>query len=165
MAAQFDWGLDQPANPAARPGEGVQDIEPGQLPEVRVLSAEGWQLAPDAPVLAFLPAVWPPELRTWVPDRSTRHEQRFEQHPVNLAIYSTATVSATPAAREEAEADIDELLAAAGAPGRPRGRLWLLKPPQGYGSVELVVDELAGAPKPQASAVSAARPMCAWRPS
>lgn len=43
-----------------------------ELAEVVFLAQEGWVVAPDVPFLAFLPAIWPPEHRGWVPDRVPR---------------------------------------------------------------------------------------------
>ncbi|WP_434742062.1 DUF5956 family protein [Micromonospora sp. SH-82] len=99
------------------------------------LIEQGWELAPDAPMLAFLPAVWPADLRTWVPDRSTRHEQRWTTDPATGESRSFTAQSSTTLV-EEVENDIDALLAEAGILDRPRGRIWLLKPPAGFASLE-----------------------------
>ncbi|MEO3781395.1 DUF5956 family protein [Micromonospora sp. B11E3] len=144
MDIAYDWGLDQPAEPAAaRAADAdVDGLEPEQLPEVRELVAQGWQMAPDAPMIAFLPAVWPSELRTWVPDRAARYEQWYEQDPKTLKVRREQTVQASWESRVEVENDLDALLADAGVTGRPRGRLWLLKPPPGWASVDDFLAEL-----------------------
>ncbi|PZG13099.1 hypothetical protein C1I95_24380 [Micromonospora craterilacus] len=105
------------------------------MPEVQRLIEQGWELAPDAPMLAFLPAVWPAGLRTWVPDRSMRYEQRWTTDPATGETRSLTAQSST-ALIEEVENDIDALLAKAGILDRPRGRIWLLKPPAGFASLD-----------------------------
>jgi hypothetical protein len=112
------------------------------LPEVRRLLAEGWELAPDAPMFAFLPAVWPADRRTWVPDRAVRLEHRSVVDTTTGLFRSRVTVPTGPAAHAEVEDDVDALLVEAGVTGRPRGRLWLLKPPPGYASVDALLDEI-----------------------
>ncbi|MEV4627671.1 DUF5956 family protein [Micromonospora sp. NPDC049523] len=131
----IDWGLDQPPAPAAGEHMGKVAAEASQLPEVRELIGQGWELAPAAPHLGFLPAVWPRRLRTWVPDRSTHYEQRYVTTPATGA---TRTFTAVSSEEELAvvERDLDSLLAQSGVTGRPRGRLWLLKPPPGFDSVD-----------------------------
>ncbi|MGC4748136.1 DUF5956 family protein [Micromonospora sp. DT201] len=139
MDIAYDWGLDEPANPVAdRAGEAA-GLTPEQLPEVRELTARGWQLAPDAPLYAFLPAVWPRKLRTWVPDRATSYDTCYEQDPKTHTVLPTQTRVAGPA---EIDEDHDWTLARVGITGRPRGRLWLLKPPHGYDSVDALLDEV-----------------------
>jgi hypothetical protein len=138
----YDWDVAQPAHPVAAGRGDRSELEPGQLPEVRELVAEGWELAPDAPMYAFLPAVWPAHLRTWVPDRSTRYEQRYVMEPTSGAVLSSSTVPWSEATAVEVDDDTDELLAEGGIVGRPRGRLWLLKPPAGYASVGAFLDEV-----------------------
>jgi Family of unknown function (DUF5956) len=145
VTTPYDWGLDQAARSAA---DTAEEIDPAahlsaeQLPEVRRLLADGWTLAPDAPMFAFLPAVWPADRRTWVPDRSAHVEQRSVVTATTGRVRAHHTVPVSPAARAEAEDDVDALLAEAGITGRPRGRLWLLKPPPGYASVDAVLDEV-----------------------
>ncbi|SCF20257.1 DUF5956 family protein [Micromonospora mirobrigensis] len=144
MDITYDWGLDQLPDPAAaRAGEVDADgLTPEQLPEVRELTARGWQLASDAPMLVFLPAVWPRELRTWVPDRATRYEWWYEQDPKTRQVIREQTVRSSWESRNEVENDNDALLAEAGVTGRPRARLWLLKPPPGFASVDDFLAEL-----------------------
>ncbi|WP_326561776.1 DUF5956 family protein [Micromonospora sp. NBC_01796] len=133
--ATIDWGPDQPPDPTAGEHVGKVAAEASQLPEVRQLMGQGWELAPNAPHLGFLPAVWPRRLRTWVPDRSTHYEQRYVTNP---ATGETRTFTAVSSEEELAvvERDLDSLLAQSGVAGRPRGRIWLLKPPPGFDSVD-----------------------------
>ena len=94
------WGLNEPAAPHPDPpdplppqlaklaslaaphvvaeGEDWENPGPRALPEVAALLAQGWALPePDGPY-AFLPAVWPPELRCWLPDRLPRISGWFD---------------------------------------------------------------------------------------
>ncbi|SCL44667.1 hypothetical protein GA0070604_0527 [Micromonospora eburnea] len=144
MDTGYAWGIDQPPDPAvARAADTDADgLTPEQLPEVRELTARGWQLAPDAPMLVFLPAVWPPQLRTWVPDRASRYETWTELDPKTYEVLRERTVRSSWESRNEVENDNDALLADAGITGRPRGRLWLLKPPPGFTSVDDFLAEL-----------------------
>ena len=123
------------ADPAAGAHVGKVAAEASQLPEVRELLGQGWELAPEAPHLGFLPAVWPRWLRTWVPDRSTHYEQRYVTNP---ATGETRTFTAISSEEElvVVERDLDSLLAHSGVTDRPRGRLWLIKPPPGFSSVD-----------------------------
>ncbi|MBU8858054.1 MULTISPECIES: DUF5956 family protein [unclassified Micromonospora] len=144
MDVAYDWGLNQPADPAAARtmNEDADGLEPEQLPEVRELTAQGWELAPDAPMLVFLPAVWPRALRTWVPDRASRYETWYEQDPRTNVVLREQTVRSSWESRDEVENDNDALLAEAGVTGRPRWRLWLLKPPPGFATVNEFLADL-----------------------
>ncbi|RNH92875.1 hypothetical protein EEZ25_33540 [Micromonospora aurantiaca] len=142
MTLAYDWGLDQPPDPAAKRADDVDGLTAEQLPEVRELTGLGWQLAPNAPGQVFLPAVWPRELRTWVPDRATRYEWWYEQDPKTHRVIREQMVRSSWESRDEVENDHDWSLARIGITDRPRGRLWLLKPPSGYDSVDAVLDEV-----------------------
>jgi hypothetical protein len=86
---------------------------------VRQLLADGWLRAPTAPVWAFLPAVWPRQLRAWVPARGTwYHAGPAALRYLPLSIDDVADL----------ERDAAALCAAAGVPPCPPGRLWLLRP-------------------------------------
>ncbi|MEV0158336.1 hypothetical protein AB0H57_32280 [Micromonospora sp. NPDC050686] len=102
MDIGYAWGADQPPDPAAaRAAETDADgLMPEQLPEVREPIARGWQLAPDAPMLVFLPLVWPPQQRTWVPDRATRYETWTELDPKTYEVLSLG-LGIRPAGRHE----------------------------------------------------------------
>jgi hypothetical protein len=144
MDVTYDWGVDQPPDPAAERASEVDadGLTPEQLPEVRELTAQGWQLASDAPLHAFLPVVWPRDLRTWVPDRATRYEWWYEQDPKTRRVIREQTVRSSWESRNEVDNDTAWSLERVGITGRPRGRLWLFKPPTGYASVEEVLDEV-----------------------
>lgn len=138
-----DWSNDPPA-PGSVPGGGRVDLAPEDLPEVRRLVDEGWELAPDAPVWAFLPAVWPRSQRTWVPDRGTRTAVTFEGTTCRRMDWTGEDYA-------ERDADYASLCRDAGVADRPAGRLWLLRPPAGWTVqrvLEQVVEEVAGAGAP-----------------
>ena len=66
-----DWS-DDPPHPIEQPELTGPARRPEELLEIQRLLSEGWELAPDAPVWVFLPAIWPRNERTWVPDRVSR---------------------------------------------------------------------------------------------
>lgn len=116
------------------------------LPEVLAARAAGWFLAPDAPLWVFLPAVWPASSRAWIPDRSTRYAVvRCDDEPPRREPWSTQDA-------DEVEADMSDLLAQCGLSHRPAGRLWLLRPPAGFATLDDTLRQLirraeaAGAP-------------------
>lgn len=117
-----DWN-DDPPSTLSQPGPRLS-LGPAELPEVRALLDAGWQLAPDAPVWAFLPAVWPPEHRTWVFDRSTR---TCIETIETASGRTSRVVPWTKADYAEVDTDLGALCTDAGVPARPRGRLWLLR--------------------------------------
>ncbi|HKD97325.1 MAG TPA: DUF5956 family protein [Micromonosporaceae bacterium] len=132
-----DWGLDQPAH-GSSVADGPRVPETAdRLPEVAALAGQGWQLSPDAPALAFLPAVWPRTARTWVRDRATRYETRWSDSG------PAQTVPWPDGLYEEMDAETDALLAEAGVPGRPPGRLWLFRPPPRFATIDETVDHIA----------------------
>ena len=124
----------------SRPEAERLPLPPDRLPEVAELVAEGWVLAPDAPVWAFLPAIWPPKRRTWVVDRSTRYADSYEISTGGVVRAEHAAMSVDDVA--EIERDRDDLAAAAGCPGRPHDRLWLLRSVAGH-SPDQVCDLVA----------------------
>ncbi|MFG1677284.1 hypothetical protein [Micromonospora sp. NPDC049282] len=112
------WGADQPPDPA---GAGAADMDadgltPEPLPEVRELAARGWQLTPGAPMLVFLPAVWPAQLLAWVPVRATGYETWTELDPKTYEVLRAQTERSSWESRNEAENDNDALLADAASP-------------------------------------------------
>lgn len=131
-----DWGLDQPPHEMA-PSRGRQFPNVAEdLPEVQQLLAQGWHLLPDVLMWVFLPAVWPAHARTWVPDRSTRY---FEEW-VNGR--STGRRPWTEEIRDAVERDVNEGLSRAGLPPRPANRLWLVRLPDGFTTLDDLLYEL-----------------------
>jgi hypothetical protein len=119
------------------PLEGVEPDSVSDLPEVQVAASLGWEPAHEAPLWCFLPAIWPARARAWVPDRRIRHSHvnRAGDVVVRRIPWSTATQAAI-------EADYHGLLAACGFPPRPFGRLWLLRPPPQWSSVEALLERV-----------------------
>lgn len=115
----------------------VDSDDPAFIPEVRAAQEHGYELADEAPLWCFLPAVWPDHARAWIRDtraRSARiscHGEPSERVPWTAADYA------------EVESDINELLRECSIPERPAGRLWLLKPPPGHRSIRETLDYLA----------------------
>ena len=139
MQSVADWNDDAPA-PGSTPG-GERVIDP---PEVHRLLEAGYELAPDAPVWAYLPAVWPPNYRAWVHDRMLRTGIIHTAEGSHEQVWDEGDYA-------EIDADYASLCRDANVPERPTGRLWLLKPPPGR-TVQDVLDDIleevtaAGAP-------------------
>lgn len=133
---EVNWAVDDPPHPVSRRHEGRSDVQQAELPEVLALAEEGWCLAPDAPMWVFLPAVWPVSERTWVPDRSTNYVTRWSDSGYSDRVpWSDHDYT-------EVEADMNMLLGQAGVPGRPAGRLWLLRVPAQFKDLDDVLDDL-----------------------
>lgn len=135
-----DWGLGllSLAVPGTSPGwEPVDSDDPSDLPEVAAARALGWELAHEAPLWCFLPAVWEHDARAWVRDLRVRHASGGRPgEPIRRAPWSTWDYA-------DIEADANTLLAECGLPPRPFGRLWLLRPPPRFGSMDEVLDHLS----------------------
>lgn len=135
-----DWDLSLPD--LLIPGTHLQDDpvdsdDPADLPMVAAARALGWEPAHEAPLWSFLPAVWDHPARAWVHDLRIRHASgaRYGEQPRRTP-WSTWDYAWI-------EADANELLASCGLPPRPFGRLWLLRPPPGFGSIDEVLDHLS----------------------
>ena len=133
--AKGDWH-DVAAHPLSS-AEGSPRItaEVESLSEVMALTREGWKIAPDAPVWAFLPAVWPDDYRTWVHDRATRYAIAYTARANDEVTHTRVALSDNDI--EDLERDLSELAKLAGFPDRPTGRIWLLLPIGGYGPEEV----------------------------
>ncbi|MFD3872805.1 DUF5956 family protein [Streptomyces sp. NPDC058623] len=131
----------------------MTESEPDRLPEVRELGEWGWSLAPDAPMWVFLPYVWPPRARTWVPDRSTRWQIETVLDSANRVI-DIVCHPVPESERETQERDATADLARVGIPPRPAGRLWLLRPVGGFEGVEDVLDHLCSGAETRGVAVA-----------
>ena len=117
-----DWNKDPPSQLSS---EAPSSLGASELPEVRELVASGWHIAPDEPLFAFLPAVWPASHRTWVADRGTVYSEVFIGGQAGRLV---------PASAESVAAfdnDMARWCEDAGVPARPTGRVWLLRLPQG----------------------------------
>ncbi|MFZ2015826.1 MAG: DUF5956 family protein [Nocardioides sp.] len=138
--ATVDWGVE--AAPLRLPGlphgwlAPIEADDPWQLPAVQAAHEQGFEPAPEAPLWTFLPAAWPDSARAWIPDTRVRHLQMScNEEPWRTAPWSTADYF-------ELEADANRLLADCGLPPRPPGRLWLLKPPEGFVSLDATLGRL-----------------------
>ncbi|WP_053787787.1 MULTISPECIES: DUF5956 family protein [unclassified Streptomyces] len=135
------WDEDGTPHPLALRRTGRSEQEPDRLPEVRELEVLGWEPAPEDMLWVFLPYVWPPAARTWIPDRSTHWavETRLDGHG-----HITAVEAAPLAERDLHDLDweAEEVLTELGLPHRPPGRLWLLRPPGSLPTVGAVLDHL-----------------------
>ena len=129
-----DWGLDSDPMPSGWPSKAMLAHE---LPEVVGARDEGWFLAPDAPMWAFLPAVWPPEHRRWLEDRSIRWTR------ISCSGAPSTTVPWSAWGYFEHERDTNDLLTASSVPPRPAGRLWLLRVPEVLRDLDSTMDSLA----------------------
>lgn len=129
-----DWGVEtEPLHlrgiPDGRFSPPDSD-DPWEMPAVRAAREQGFEPAPEAPLWTFLPAVWPGVARAWIPDTRIRHKQvACDGEPLRTLPWSTADYF-------EMEADANGLLVQWGVPPRPPGRLWLLKSPERFASLE-----------------------------
>ncbi|NXY96958.1 hypothetical protein HYE82_21745 [Streptomyces sp. BR123] len=140
----MSWDEDGTPHPLALRRSGRSEQEPDRLPEVRELEALGWEPAPEEAAWVFLPYVWPPHARTWIPDRSTHwavdtvldgHGHVTDVHAVPLADPDLHVL----------DRETDEAVAALGLPPRPPGRLWLLRPVGPFATVGAVLEHLGTA--------------------
>ncbi len=134
--------------------------DPSELPEVQGLVADGWRPLDGAPLHALLPAAWPREHRTWVPNRLPQ---------VAIAGCTTDEYLSTVVPVDddwEPDDDVDSDAHAAGLPAQPRGRIWLLRSPWPRIPVAAIY-RLIGAPLEDGPGVSelmfeAAREVFTW---
>lgn len=81
---------------------------------------DGFEVAPDAPLWLFLPAVWPIESRAWIRDNRVRRLRTMTKGRWADLPWSTADYF-------EVEADEQHIIRSYGLPPRPPGRVWLLR--------------------------------------
>ncbi|WP_258724902.1 DUF5956 family protein [Cellulomonas sp. NS3] len=148
-----DWGGEDGLLRDPWPAE---PLPPERLPSVAAARAQGWHLAPDAPLWCFLPAVWPARQRAWVPDRSVRVVRTVCDGVPGPEIPWSAWDHA------EVEGVVASLLADAGVPARPPGRLWLLRPPPGTRDLDDAVDRLAAGAESAGVPVRCCAELVAW---
>lgn len=137
----MSWDENGTPHPLALRRTGRSEQEPDRLPEVRELEVLGWEPAPEGAEWVFLPYVWPPAARTWIPDRSTH----WAVDTVLDGHGHITDVRAAPLPEpdlHDLDREAEEALAALGLPPRPPGRLWLLRPVGGLPSVDAVLDRL-----------------------
>ncbi|MFD9369334.1 DUF5956 family protein [Streptomyces sp. NPDC060020] len=137
----MSWDEDGTPHPLALRRTGRSELEPDRLPEIRELEVLGWEPAPEDLRWAFLPYVWPPAARTWIPDRSTHWAV-----DISLDGHGHITgVECAPLTEPDLhglDQEADAALAGLGLPPRPGGRLWLLRPVGSFTTVGAVLDHL-----------------------
>jgi hypothetical protein len=138
-----DWGLesDEAVFPDAmdRRWESVDSDDPAMVAAAKAARKHGYEPAHEAPLWCFVPAMWPAPARCWVRDTRVRHSTvSGERGPSGRVPWCTALYA-------EIESDINRLLAECGIPPRPAGRLWLLRPPPGFDSVGMALDQISAA--------------------
>jgi hypothetical protein len=126
----------------------VREQNAGEVPvmtdDARTLSLavaareDGFEVAPDAPLWLFLPAVWPVESRAWIRDNRVRHlrtmtKGRWGDLPWGAADYF------------EVEASEQEVIHSYGLSPRPTGRVWLLRPPPAVSNLDRTLRLLSDA--------------------
>lgn len=124
----------------------VREQNAGEVPvmtdDARTLSLavaareDGFEVAPDAPLWLFLPAVWPVESRAWIRDNRVRRlrtmiKGRWGDLPWGAADYF------------EVEASEQEVIRSYGLSPRPPGRVWLLRPPPAVSDMEQTLQLLS----------------------
>ncbi|GAA2734273.1 hypothetical protein GCM10009867_14020 [Pedococcus aerophilus] len=114
-------GVSRPLDAGNEP---VAADDARDLPHAMAARENGFEVAPDAPLWLFLPAVWPAAHRTWIRDNRVRSQRAAVDGDVVDLPWSTADYL-------DMEAHELSVLRALGLPPRPAGRVWLLRPPPG----------------------------------
>ncbi|MCE7082642.1 DUF5956 family protein [Streptomyces sp. ST2-7A] len=143
-----DWGRDTAPHPVPAGRAHRTELERDRLPEVRQLVEFGWTLVPDSTLWCFLPRLWPAPARTWVPDRSTVWVTETRTDATGR-ITDARCVPMGEEERRREEAEVNALLAEAGVPPRPPGRIWLLRPVGDHPGVEAMVEHVLALARPQ----------------
>lgn len=134
IVVTFDWGVEDPPLHVPRGArcdcEPIDSDDPWGLPSVQAAVHQGYEPAPEAPMWCFLPAIWPATARAWTPDRRVRRMliQCAGAAPVRVP-WSTSDYA-------EIERDINLFLGEWGIPPRPFGRIWLLRLPARFASLD-----------------------------
>lgn len=137
----MSWDEDGTPHPLALRRTGRSELEPDRLPEVRELEVLGWEPAPEELRWAFLPYVWPPAARTWIPDRST-HWAVETSLDGNGHITGVEAAPLPEADLHDLDGEASSVLAVLGLPPRPEGRLWLLRPVGPFATVAELLGHL-----------------------
>lgn len=101
-----------------------QDVpSPEELPKVQTLIREGWRPLHSAPLYCLLPAAWPSEHRTWLPDRLPKVGMSGTTDTYHGAIVALPDDDTRHDDYPVAEAR------AVGLPDPPADRIWLVRSP------------------------------------
>ena len=153
------WGLNEPPAPHPDPpeplppqlaklaalttphvvaeGEDWDSPGPQALPEVAALLAEGWGLLEGDGRYAFLPAIWPPELRCWLPNRLPQVSGSFDGQ-TSMVFPADQSPHRETHRMMDSDGETD-LAAEVGLPVPPPGRIWLLKSPWPWLGLQVVL--------------------------
>lgn len=155
--------------PVPYPGPSWHEPVAEDLPEVRRLLAHGWQVLPGVPFYAPLPALWPRELRCWLPDRLPRVGIRHWHSPHLPPSRQRRELMPLDAdQRADNWADLCRSCAEAGVPDPPPDRIWLVRSPWEAVGVEVALQLLIlwaverGLPIDDQGVATAARELFTW---
>jgi hypothetical protein len=139
VVVEADWGFGEGPKDfqvRGREWDPVDSDDADDLEEVAAAREQGWFPLSEAPLWCFVPAIWPARARAWIRDRRVRHgtrqcdDGRVERFPWTAADHF------------EIEADYNGTLREYGVPPRPGGRIWVLRPPAGYATLDDVLDDI-----------------------
>ncbi|WP_180934733.1 DUF5956 family protein [Nocardioides ungokensis] len=134
-----DWGFDEEPDDFGVRGlqwVPVDSDHADDLEEVAAARRQGWFPLGEAPLWCFVPAVWPRAARAWIRDRRVRHASRQRTgKPVERLPWTAADYS-------ETENDYNRFLDGLLVPPRPGGRIWVLRPPAGFNTLQDVLDDI-----------------------
>lgn len=137
--AEVDWGFGedpQDFGVRGRDWDPVVSDDAEDVAEVAAARRQGWFSLGDEPLWCFIPAVWPGHARAWIRDRRVRHSTvQHDREPAERVPWTAADYF-------EIEAEYNRTLAAYGVPPRPGGRIWVLRPPVGYASLDDVLADM-----------------------
>jgi len=136
---EAEWGGQEGPSlfgPRASEWEPVDSDRPEDVLDVVAARAHGYSPAPEAPLWCFIPAIWPSAERAWVRDRRVRHLTRQGDDGLLRRLpWTTADYA-------DHENDTNALLVELGLTARPAGRIWLLRAPEPYETVQDLLDRI-----------------------
>jgi hypothetical protein len=139
VVAEVDWGFDEHPNDFGVRGLDWDPVDSDHVDDVEAVAAarkQGWFPLDEAPLWCFIPAVWPGHARAWIRDRRVRHSSRHcDGRPSERLPWAAADYF-------EIEDDYNRVLDEYGVPPRPGGRIWVLRPPAGYETLDDVLGDI-----------------------
>jgi hypothetical protein len=134
-----DWGFEEDPQDFGVRGldwEPLNSDKADDLEEIAAAREQGWFPLVEAPLWCFIPAVWPRHARAWIRDRRVRHSSsQCEDRPVERVPWSAADYF-------EIEDDYNRVLDQYRVPSRPAGRIWVLRPPAGFTTIDDVLSDI-----------------------